>query len=86
MKIFERELKLADLQVLTVPWNSKMLTVQVQNGVPCIWYESDPNNSLTDIKIAIYATGQDMPDIKQTYIATFQMEESKKIYHVYLIH
>lgn len=85
MKIFKQKLKRVDLQTISLPWNSNILTVQIQNDEPVIWYECEPNNSLTDIKIAMYPTGLELPHNVGRYIATIQLENGSVVIHVYCV-
>lgn len=84
MRIWKFPLEVTDRQELRLPVASKILTVQTQRGVPCLWAlvnEETAANSLR--KIAIYGTGNPLPDNPGEYIATFQMHGGDLVFHVF---
>lgn len=84
MRIFKYPLELVDTQLIKMPANSRILTVQVQYGKPVIWalVESDkPANQ--DYKISMYGTGHDVPTVPGAYIGTFQMNNGGLVLHVF---
>lgn len=42
-KIYKYRIEVTDDQNIEMPVGAKILTVQTQNGVPCIWAMVDPN-------------------------------------------
>jgi len=83
MRIWKYPLKDADQQNLKLPVGAKILTVQIQRGVACLWALVDEEMMpSTEIRtIAIYGTGNPMPDEAGEYIATFQAGEF--VFHVF---
>ena len=74
MRIWKYPLEVTDRLALTMPPGAKFLTVQMQHGKPCLWALVDETKRDTATRrIAIYGTGNPMPDEPGTYIATFQM-------------
>ena len=73
------------VQVITMPNNSEILTVQTQNGVPCIWALVDTDNSPEERVFYIFGTGQEVGDaiLNMIYIGTFQMENSGLVFHLF---
>jgi hypothetical protein len=65
-----------------MPAGSKPLDVQVQGGVPTIWVELDPQAERTVRDFRIEATGQPF-DHAGAYLATFQIEGGRFVFHVY---
>ena len=62
----------------------KILTVQLQNGWPHVWYEVDDNSEEKEVSIVSYGTGWEMTD-KITgwdYIGTVQ-DVDGYIWHYY---
>lgn len=43
-KIYKYAIEITDDQDIVMPVGAKILTVQNQNGVPCIWAMVDPNS------------------------------------------
>jgi hypothetical protein len=54
----------------------KVLTVQVQNNVPCFWYEIDPDfgpSGDCEIEVMCVGTGNECPGVSWSYRATTQL-------------
>lgn len=85
MKILKKKLEITDVQTISLPFDSKILTVQVQNHTPYIWYECNEMNSLVDFIIATYDTGRELPLNNRKYIATYMLTNDMFVYHVYLL-
>lgn len=84
MRIWKYPLEVTDRLALTMPPGAKFLTVQVQHGKCCLWALVDETKKDTDTRrIAIYGTGNPMPDEPGTYIATFQMMGGDLVFHAF---
>ncbi len=82
-KIYKYELKTEKYQEIELPENSKILTAQIQNHVPCIWVEVDPLIKKTVFrKFAFIPTGQAV-DPQSLYIATLQFNGGSIVQHLY---
>lgn len=69
--IWKYPLALVDVQEVTMPQCADILTVQVQDGVPCLWAIVDTAYGLTSRKFHIFGTGKPIRDGLK-YIGTFQ--------------
>jgi hypothetical protein len=84
-------LRLIPIQCITLPVDAKILDVQVQRGIPCIWFEFEetPFSNTTaycDREFVIIGTGIKVDvedDVKLEYIGTFQLEDGDLVLHVY---
>ena len=89
MRIWKWPLVLTDRQTLMLPAASKILTVQMQYVSPQLWALCDARLAefygKTPRHIAIYGTGNPMPDDPGEYIATFQMEGGALVWHAFEI-
>jgi hypothetical protein len=84
MRIFKYKLKIPGRQKIEMPSNSKLLTVQVQRREPMLWALVDDEDSKTiDREIAIFATGEALPDGRGEYLGTFQIDEGRLVFHVF---
>ena len=84
MKIWKYELSRASMSTtISTPTNSKILTVQVQKGVPVVWVLCSEELSEEDHEIVIYKTGHSVPDEPGRYIGTFQMCDGLVIFHAF---
>lgn len=83
-QIWKYSLRTIDRQTLQVPAGAKILTVQVQRGEPYLWALVDPAaDHPSNINIAVFGTGHNIPDDIGEYIGTFQLLNSELIFHVF---
>ena len=84
MRIWKYQLNVIDEQQLFLPADAKILTVQTQRGTPCLWTLVNEENTAKELrKIAIYGTGNPLPDNPGEYIGTFQMHGGDLVFHVF---
>ena len=64
-------------QTIRMPQGAKILTVQIQNEVPCIWVEVDicQKTKKENRYILIHPTGREINLTRQIYIGTFQLDQ-----------
>jgi len=61
-------------QQINMPKDAKILSVQLQNNMPCIWAMVNLDNPMEIRKFYWFFTGEQMDDPDAyTYIATFQL-------------
>lgn len=74
-----------DAQVIAMPANAHILTVQVQGETPCIWALVNPEMPAEERKILISGTGHERKDLDGlvNYIGTFQLYGGGLIFHVF---
>lgn len=83
--VYKYQLVVTDWQLVTMPKEAKILTVQVQNGTPCIWALVNPENETEDVPIRIHGTGHNISDPERlAYIGTFQMPRYGLVFHAFL--
>ena len=83
MRIWKFEIKVTDRQIVPMPAGAKLLDVQMQRGVCCIWAMCEPRAPSEPRHIAIYGTGEPVPDEPGEYVATFQMVDEALVFHVF---
>ena len=83
MRIWKWKLEATDVQTIAVPAGAKLLDVQVRGGSPNLWSLCDETAPPTPRRIAIYGTGNPMPDEPGDYIATFQMHGGALVFHAF---
>lgn len=76
-------LQVADSQEMKMPKDSTILTVQVQNGTPCLWALVDTDKEAEERFIRIIGTGHPVPENVLRYIGTFQVLEGTFVGHVF---
>lgn len=70
-------------QEIEVPNGATLLTVQVQRGVPCIWYHCDDRNPMVRVPIVICGPGHEAPPLTTArYVGTFQIANTL-VFHVF---
>ncbi len=74
-----------DVVTIIMPKDAKVLTVQVQNGTPCIWAAVDPSQMYLEPRtFRIVGTGHEFEDvIVDGYVGTFQMYDGKLVFHLF---
>jgi hypothetical protein len=85
MRIWKWTLDLVDVQTIEVPAGAKLLSVQVQQDKIQLWALCDENAPKEPRRIALYGTGNPMPDNPSEYIATFQMYNGHLVLHAFEI-
>ena len=71
-----------ELQYISMPTGSKVLSVQTQDGVPCLWALGDPSKSHKPRMIRILGTGFQSADVHaHQYVGTFQ--QGLFVWHVF---
>lgn len=75
-------LELTDGQVLMIPEGAEVLTVQLQNGEPCLWAIVNPEHGPEPRRFEIHRTGNPIAAFaERRYIATFQ--QPPFVWHVF---
>ena len=83
--IWKFELIIGDSQEVKMPKGSEILSVQMQNGIPCLWALVIPDEKRTEIKkIETFGTGHPMMydlGIVRLFIGTYQVKGL--VFHVF---
>lgn len=84
--IWKFELEVTDNQVIEMPIGSELLTVQVQNGKPCLWALVNPTKNKEKRFIEMFGTGHEIHydmGISRNYLGTLQFHDGLLIVHVF---
>lgn len=77
----------ANSRSVELPPGAKPLTVQLQHGEPCIWWEVlidlEKPQPFVAYPIWIIGTGQLIPPNATVYCGTFQIIEHDLVFHIY---
>lgn len=79
--IWKYELETTSDQRIKMPEDAKILTVQVQNGKPCLWAIVDTERKPEVRVIEIYGTGHPVSLRQRVYIGTYQIPDL--VFHVF---
>ena len=83
--VYKYPLVVTDRQLVKMPKEAKILTVQVQNGEPQRWALVNPDNETEEVPIRIHGTGHKITDADRlAYIGTFQMPRYGLVFHAFL--
>ena len=83
--VYKYPLVVTDRQLVTMPKEAKIPSVQVQNGAPYMWALVNPENGTEEVPIRIHGTGHNIPDADRlAYIGTFQMPRYGLVFHAFL--
>lgn len=73
-----------DRFMLSLPLGARVLCVQSQSGVPCLWAVVDPERPTQMRHFSLVATGEPRPGSElNRYIGTFQLPDDTLVYHLF---
>jgi hypothetical protein len=81
-KIYKYPLLIMDEQEVEMPMGAGIMSVQMQNGQPCLWALVDTGNTSERRKILIRGTGHAASSLGR-YISTFQMKDGAMVFHAF---
>ena len=83
--IWKYELEVTDVQDIEMPSTANVLSVQVQNGVPCVWASVNTQDKQTK-KVRFITIGTGNPydsDVPIQFVGTYQLMEGKLVFHLF---
>lgn len=83
--IWKFPLELTDDQIVMMPDEAEILTVQIQELSLCLWALVDPRLPMLRRKIEIIGTGNPAIDRERKYISTVQMADGALVWHFFEI-
>ena len=81
--IWKYPLEVTDEQQILMPTSAQVLSVQLQQGSPCLWALVDPVEPLTLHTFMIHGTGHPCECGASEYIGTFQQRNGLLVFHVF---
>lgn len=83
-RVYKYPLEVNDEVSVYMPKGARVLSVQVQDGRPCLWAECNPDGESVLRTFLIRGTGHPIDDeIEKEYIGTIQMCEGLIVFHVF---
>ncbi len=83
--IWKFELKVQDVQEISMPHEAEMLTVQIQGGIPYLWCLVAPDMHKRVYIIKTIGTGHAVSDeFDSKYIGTYQLASGNFVGHVFI--
>ncbi len=82
-KIYKYPLRICGYQEMEIPLKAAFLTLQIQNGIPCMWFAVNTAAPTFTLKIHTIGTGQEFPKIFgwDKYAGTYQ--DGDFVWHVF---
>lgn len=82
--IYKYPLEVLDEEYYDMPRGTEFLSVQVQNGVPCLWALVDTQRAVAHAKVVIHGTGHPADDVDgMEFVGTFQLNGGLFVGHVW---
>lgn len=85
--IYKWQIETTDIQDVTVPKGTKILTVQTQKHTPCIWgLVPQDSTEGEDITLRVIGTGHPIENADELeYIGTYQIHDGQLVFHVFKV-
>ncbi len=83
MKIYKYPVPVTDINEISMPEGSALLSVQLQGNLPMLWALVSPEAPLTVRTLRTYGTGQPLPDEVGTFVDTYQLDGGRLVFHVF---
>jgi len=84
MGVFKYQLDPTQMEI-EMPVGARLLCIQTQKGIPCLWAQVNESNQMTKRYFKTYGTGHDLPDFPGDYVGTYQLFGGDLVFHVYEI-
>lgn len=84
--IYKYPLEITDRQEIEMPREARILAVQVQNNVPCLWAVVDTELPLKERIFDTFGTGNPVDNYinyTHNYIGTYQVRGGSLVFHVF---
>jgi hypothetical protein len=82
--IWKYDVLIKDDMQISMPKDAKVLTVQTQQGVPCMWAEVESANDKVERYFKWFGTGHPIPiDLDLKYIGTVLLMRDGLVFHLY---
>lgn len=84
MNVYKYPLDLKEYNDIEMPWGAKILSFQVQEGIPCIWALVDATHTKVNRRFRVAGTGHNIDDNIKEFIGTIQMPNGL-VWHLFEI-
>lgn len=81
--IWKFGLALDDIVELAMPRYARLLTVQMQRGIPHLWAVVDTDQPVVKRRFRVFGTGHQMDLDHSNYIGTFQINGGSLVFHLF---
>lgn len=86
MQIWKFPLKADDEQIVRMPKGARLLSLQIQKGIPCLWASVHTRIEEINRKVYTFGTGQDTAFITEQldFVGTYQQFNGDLVLHVFI--
>lgn len=81
--IHKYPLEISDKQTIKMPSGAKVVAIQCQNDIPCIWAEVETDNPMMNRRIHIFGTGGPIETENLKYLGTVQQYGGGLVWHIF---
>ena len=83
--IWKYTLKTTDAQTISMPANARILSLQTQFGIPCLWVMVDPAAAPEPRQFFTYGTGHKIiePISNLQFVGSYQLDGGALVFHVF---
>lgn len=81
--IYKYPIGIKDKFSIEMPTGARILTIQVQDNVPCMWVLVDTSQELEIRNFKIIGTGHSLDEFHGNYIGTVQMANGFFVWHIF---
>lgn len=81
--IYKFPFEVEDVIRIDMPEDAKILSLQMQNGVPCLWAEVQTANPFVTRTFQLFGTGHRVPEKLGPFVGTFQTHGGSLVFHLY---
>jgi len=84
--IYKYSLTTKPQQEVKMPGGAEILSVQVQDKVPCVWALVNPTQRLVTRHLEVYCTGEPISEAmlgQRKFLGTVHLEGGKLVLHVF---
>ena len=81
--IWKFPIEITDEQKVFMPRTAKILSVQVQQGTPCVWALVDTEEQKTERTLVVHGTGHPCVCDSSEFVGTFQVAGGSLVFHLF---
>lgn len=81
--IYKYLLNVDDMQTIRMPEGALILSVQCQQGQPCIWALIDTECAVGQRRFGLVGTGRPCAFEGHTHVGTFQLHDGELVFHLF---
>ena len=83
--ILKYPLQVTDRQTVALPRGAKVLSVQDQRGILCLWALVATDAEIVNVDIRIHGTGHELPDDASAYAHLGTVQQGQYVWHVFKV-